>query len=331
MPGAERIRRFDRIHGRTAGETCPLLLAVLGGEPSDPATLRGHGRADRVSALAYGIKSATGRGTWGSKQGDGEVSKKSREEQVNVPVGSIRKARRLLRASGLPKCARKRASWVYARPCPDAKTEILAKRRFLMKHFFTLLLTVLLGAICVCNKSEAQSSEPGTAASMDRTVLPIPEPKYPPITELDASKATAPPRFEVKAPKGAPNVVIILLDNFGFGDPDTFGGPIQMPTLGPARPNRAALQQFQGAPLCSPSRMALLTGRNSHSANFGVISEIATAFPGYTAMRPRTSRCCPRSCGSTAIARPCSASVMSWGPGNPALSDRSTAGRCMRV
>ncbi len=121
---------------------------------------------------------------------------------------------------------------------------------------------------------------------MDRTVLPVPEPQYPPITELDVHNAQAPPRFQVKAPKGAPNVVVILLDNFGFGDGSTFGGPIQMPTLDRLAETGLRYNNFKVPPLCSPSRVACLTGRNSHSANFGVISEIATAFPGYTAMRP---------------------------------------------
>ena len=115
---------------------------------------------------------------------------------------------------------------------------------------------------------------------------PSPSLQYPPITELDARNAKAPPRFQVKAPKGAPNVVIILLDNFGFGDGSTFGGPIQMPTLDRLAETGLGYNNFKVPPLCSPSRSALLTGRNSHSANFGVISEIATAFPGYTAMRP---------------------------------------------
>ena len=121
---------------------------------------------------------------------------------------------------------------------------------------------------------------------MDRTVLPVPEPQHPPITELDVHNAQAPPRFQVKVPKGAPNVVVILLDNFGFGDSSTFGGPIQMPTLDRLAETGLRYNNFKVPPLCSPSRMALLTGRNSHSTNFGVISEIATAFPGYTAMRP---------------------------------------------
>ena len=65
----------------------------------------------------------------------------------------------------------------------------------------------------------------------DRTVLPVPEPKPPTITELDARNAKPPPRFEVKAPKGAPNVVVVLLDDIGFGQPSAFGGPCKMPTL----------------------------------------------------------------------------------------------------
>src|SRR4029079_17696548 len=67
--------------------------------------------------------------------------------------------------------------------------------------------------------------------NLNRAVLPIPEPQLKPITELDARKAKAPPRFEIKAPKGAPNVVIVLIDDMGFGQPSTFGGPIAMPTL----------------------------------------------------------------------------------------------------
>jgi len=67
-------------------------------------------------------------------------------------------------------------------------------------------------------------------AATDRTVLPIPEPSLPPITELDVRNATAPPRFEVKAPEGAPNVLIVLIDDMGFGIPSAFGGPVSMPT-----------------------------------------------------------------------------------------------------
>ncbi len=129
-------------------------------------------------------------------------------------------------------------------------------------------------------------SSPLMAQQINRTVLPVPDPQPPTITELDARKAKPPPRFEVKAPKGAPNVVIILLDNFGFGDPSTFGGPIQMPTLDRLAQTGLRYNNLKLPPLCSPSRIALITGRNSHSCNFGTIGEIATAFPGNTGMRP---------------------------------------------
>ena len=125
-----------------------------------------------------------------------------------------------------------------------------------------------------------------SADSPNRTELPLPEPSYPPIHDLDASEAKSPPRFEVKAPKGAPNVVVILLDNVGFGDLSTFGGPIEMPTLDRLAKNGLRYNNFKVPPLCSPARMALLTGRNSHSTNFGIIAEMATAFPGNTGMRP---------------------------------------------
>ena len=84
----------------------------------------------------------------------------------------------------------------------------------------------------------AQGPAPArVAAPVDRTILPISPPQYPPITELDARKATPPPRFEVKPPRGAPNVVIVLIDDMGFGQPSTFGGDVAVPGLQPgARP-----------------------------------------------------------------------------------------------
>ena len=66
--------------------------------------------------------------------------------------------------------------------------------------------------------------------ALDRTALPVPEPQYPKSTVLDARKATPPPRFDVKAPSGAPNVLVILIDDMGIGQPRSFGGPIHMPT-----------------------------------------------------------------------------------------------------
>ena len=125
------------------------------------------------------------------------------------------------------------------------------------------------------------------SASLDRTVLPLAEPTYPPITEIDVRKATPPPRFEVKAPERAPNVLVILIDNLGFGASSTFGGAINMPTLERLAKNGVTYNNFHTCPLCSPSRVALLTGRNAHSANMGSVAELATAFPGQTSEIPK--------------------------------------------
>jgi len=125
-------------------------------------------------------------------------------------------------------------------------------------------------------------------AALDRTVLPIPSPTTKPITEPDARKAKAPARFEVKAPKGAPNVVIVLIDDIGFGHSSAFGGPIRMPTLEKLAAGGLKYNRFHTTALCSPTRTALLTGHNHHANNAGAIMELATAFPGNTGVRPRT-------------------------------------------
>ena len=122
----------------------------------------------------------------------------------------------------------------------------------------------------------------------DRTVLPIPEPQYPHSTVLDVRNATPPPRFEVKAPAGAPNVLIVLIDDMGFGQSSAFGGPINMPTVDRLANSGLRYNQFHTTALCSPTRTALLTGRNHHMNNTGSIMETATAFPGNTGQRPES-------------------------------------------
>src|SRR3990170_1433680 len=122
---------------------------------------------------------------------------------------------------------------------------------------------------------------------IDRTVLPIKEPTPPTYTELDARNVKPPARFEVKAPKGAPNVVIVLIDDMGFGQSSAFGGPVNTPTLDRLSGEGIRYNNFHTTALCSPTRMALLTGRNHHSANTGSVMEIATAFPGNNGVRPQ--------------------------------------------
>ena len=121
---------------------------------------------------------------------------------------------------------------------------------------------------------------------LDRSTLPIPEPDHPRSTLLDARDATPPPRFEVKAPKGAPNVLIVLVDDMGFGIQSAFGGPVHMPSADRLASQGLRYNHFHTTAVCSPTRTALLSGRNHHTNNMGSITETATAFPGNTGQRP---------------------------------------------
>ncbi|OOG77866.1 arylsulfatase [Algoriphagus sp. A40] len=148
---------------------------------------------------------------------------------------------------------------------------------------------VLAGLLFACSPQPANQPDVPTAdGTLDRSVLPIKEPTYPAITELDARNATAPKRFQVTAPDNAPNVVIVLIDDIGFGHSSAFGGPIHMPTLEKLAANGLKYNRFHTTALCSPTRTAILTGYNHHSNNAGAIMEVATAFPGNTGIRPQS-------------------------------------------
>ena len=139
---------------------------------------------------------------------------------------------------------------------------------------------VALGSACAATAA--------AQAAPDRTVLPMHPPEIPKSRVLDARNATPPDRFEVKAPSGAPNVLIVLVDDFGFGQSSTFGGPISMPTAERLAARGLRYNTFHTTALSSPTRMALLTGRNHHTGNTGSIMETATAFPGNTGQRPES-------------------------------------------
>jgi arylsulfatase A-like enzyme len=126
------------------------------------------------------------------------------------------------------------------------------------------------------------------AQEVDRTQLPIPDTqyKYPGKVPLDARDAKFPPIKELRPPAGAPNVVVILLDDIGFGAASTFGGGINMPTLDALAKSGLRYTQFHTTALCSPTREALLTGHNHHSVGMGAITELATSAPGYNSIRP---------------------------------------------
>jgi arylsulfatase len=140
--------------------------------------------------------------------------------------------------------------------------------------------------VALCGAS--LSAQPATG-SLDRTVLPIQEPARRLYTELDARNVATPPRFEVRAPAGAPNVVIVLIDDMGFGVPSTFGGPVSMPTLDSLAQGGLRYNNFHTTALCSPTRAALKSGRNHHTVNMGFITEMATGMPGNTGQIPNST------------------------------------------
>ncbi len=154
-----------------------------------------------------------------------------------------------------------------------------------MKRFFTLAGILFIWSAC---QAPVPSSGPVAADGLDRTSLPLREPVYPNDTTLDARNAKAPARFEVKAPDKAPNVVVVLIDDMGFGASTTFGGPCNMPNVQRLAQTGVKYNRFHTTALCSPTRVALLTGRNHHVNNAGAIMELATGFPGNSGIRPKS-------------------------------------------
>ncbi|HRY08707.1 MAG TPA: arylsulfatase [Candidatus Nanopelagicales bacterium] len=130
----------------------------------------------------------------------------------------------------------------------------------------------------------------------DRTVLPIPDKTFGGTIgrTMDHSVADWSMIPGPKAPEDAPNVLIVLIDDAGFGAPSTFGGPIQTPTLTRVQQMGLTYNRFHVTAVCSPTRAALLTGRNHHRVGFGSIAEYPGPFPGYTAARPRSCTALPR-------------------------------------
>jgi arylsulfatase len=156
-------------------------------------------------------------------------------------------------------------------------------------RFAALVLITIAALSFGCSQENATSNTAATSADgLDRTILPIAEPKRQTYKELDARNAQPPKRWQVTAPEDAPNVVVVLIDDMGFGASSAFGGPINMPNLEKIAANGLKYNRFHTTALCSPTRVALLTGYNHHSNNAGSIMETGTAFPGNTGVRPQS-------------------------------------------
>ena len=155
-----------------------------------------------------------------------------------------------------------------------------------------LLLLSLGSALTVALLAVAQQvtgvlGSPGATTSISGKQLPPPDPKFGGVIRNDAlqSKYWWPAR--IVPPKGAPNVLLIITDDAGFGVPSTFGGVIPTPAMDRLAKEGLRYNRVFSTALCSPTRAALITGRNHHSAGFGVISEQSTGFPGYNSIIDR--------------------------------------------
>jgi arylsulfatase len=128
-----------------------------------------------------------------------------------------------------------------------------------------------------------------TQDKVQRVILPIPDRSYVGLTTYDAKDPDTkfPPIEPLRPPEGAPNVLIVLLDDVGFAASSAFGGVISTPTAERLAKDGLKFNRFHTTALCSPTRQALLTGRNHHSVNMGAICELATSAPGYSSILPK--------------------------------------------
>src|SRR5262249_3146065 len=155
-------------------------------------------------------------------------------------------------------------------------------RRVAARGLFAALLLAPLAAFDVhAQQITGTPGSPDATTTIPGNQLPPPAPKFGGVIRDDAlrSKPWWPPR--VVPPKGAPNILLIMTDDAGFGITSTFGGVIPTPSLDRIAANGLRYNRIFSTSLCSPTRAAIITGRNHHSVGFGVIAEQATGFPGY--------------------------------------------------
>ncbi len=157
-----------------------------------------------------------------------------------------------------------------------------------------LILSVLsIGFLIACNpeqKDHPTEKQPVGEFKLDRTVLPIHPPQTEAETEMDARNVQRPDIFNVEAPENAPNVVLVMIDDIGFGATSTFGGAINTPTFDRLADNGLKFNEFHTTALCSPTRASLLSGRNHHRMNVGSVMEVATGFQGNQGIRPDNAK-----------------------------------------
>ena len=159
------------------------------------------------------------------------------------------------------------------------------------KGLIILSVSVVVGTAGISPISAQQiigtPGSPSATTTIPGTQLPPPDPKFGGVIKDDAlqSKPWWAPR--VVPPKGAPNVLLIITDDAGFGVPSTFGGVIPTPTMERIANQGLRYNRVFSTALCSPTRAAIISGRNHHSMGFGVVAEQSTGFPGYNSIMTR--------------------------------------------
>jgi arylsulfatase A-like enzyme len=164
----------------------------------------------------------------------------------------------------------------------------LTVRELLAPALASAILTALLtGGLAIAAPQTALAQTQDTERSGIN--LPIPDPAF--KGKIGKTFEDSTPDFPqpVTAPKGAPNIVVILIDDLGFGQPGTFGGPVPTPALDKLASEGLRYNRFHTTAICSPTRAALLTGRNHHQVATGTITELATGYPGYNSVWPRST------------------------------------------
>ncbi len=151
-------------------------------------------------------------------------------------------------------------------------------------HVLALLLLI---APAGAQQVTGTPGAPGWTTTIDGRYLPNPPPQF--RGEIDTNAAQSKPYWPplVVPPKGAPNILLIMTDDVGFSAPSTFGGVIPTPALDRIADEGLRYTAFHTTSLCSPTRAALLTGRNHHSVATGVVVDQATGYPGYNSVIPR--------------------------------------------
>jgi arylsulfatase len=166
-------------------------------------------------------------------------------------------------------------------PNGPRKREDHAMKNQLAALTLGLLVGTALTAVASAQETTGVPGAPNATTTIDGNYLPSPPPRFGGEIGLDAkdSKPYWPP--QIVPPKGAPNILLIMTDDAGYGVSGTFGGVIPTPTMDRIAQMGLRYTQFHSTALCSPTRAAIITGRNHHSVGFGVISEQATGYPGY--------------------------------------------------